>query len=85
MLKLHCTTCIESDSYSRSECHAWGALALYELPSVILGVRPMKPGYQSVRIAPVPGYMTHASGTVKTPKGEVRVSWMKLILLWFFP
>lgn len=85
MLKLHCTTCIESDSYSRSECHTWGALALYELPSVILGVRPMKPGYQSVRIAPVLGYMTDASGTVKTPKGEVRVSWMKLILLCFFP
>ncbi len=77
MLKQHCTTCIESDSYARSECHAWGALALYELPSVILGVRPAEPGYKSIRIVPVPGYMTHASGTVKIPGGEVRVCWTR--------
>ena len=77
MLKLHCTTCIESDAYSRSECHAWGALALYELPSVILGVRPAEPGYKSVRIAPVPGYMTYASGTAVIPGGEVWVRWTK--------
>lgn len=77
MVKLHCTTSIESDSYARSECHAWGALALYELPSVILGVRPAEPGYKSIRIAPVPGYMTYAKGTVITPVGEVEVSWKK--------
>lgn len=77
MVKLHCTTSIESDSYARSECHAWGALALYELPSVILGVRPAEPGYKSICIAPVPGYMTYAKGTVITPVGEVEVSWKK--------
>ena len=75
MIALHCTTSIESDSYSRSECHAWGALALYEIPSVILGVRPAEPGYRTVKITPVPGYMTYASGTVKTPVGEISVSW----------
>lgn len=75
MLDLHCTTCVESEDYSRSECHAWGALALYELPSVILGVRPARPGYEAVRIAPVPGYMTHAAGTVRTPRGDIRVNW----------
>lgn len=75
MLKLHCTTCIESDAYARSECHAWGALALYELPSAVLGVRPAAPGYQVVKIAPKPGYLTSASGTVKTPVGEIFVSW----------
>lgn len=26
-----CTTCIEGENYARSECHAWGALALYEM------------------------------------------------------
>ena len=77
MLKLHCTTSIESDTYARSECHAWGALALYELPTIILGVRPAEPGYKSIKISPVPGYMTHAEGTVITPVGEVQVSWKK--------
>ncbi len=75
MVKMHCTTCVESEAYPRSECHAWGALILYELPSITLGVRPAAPGYKKVRIAPVPGYLTNASGIVKTPAGNIRVSW----------
>lgn len=75
MLNMHCTTCVESEAYSRSECHAWGSVILYELPSVTLGVRPAAPGYSKVRIAPVPGYLTSAKGLVKTPVGDIRVSW----------
>lgn len=75
MIKMHCTTCVESEAYARSECHAWGSLILYELPSISLGVRPAAPGYKKVRIAPAPGYLTNASGIVKTPAGMVRVSW----------
>lgn len=75
MIRNHCTTCVESEAYARSECHGWGALILYELPSVTLGVRPAEPGYRKVRIAPVPGYLTQASGTVKTPAGRIKVSW----------
>lgn len=75
MLQMHCTTCVESEAYARSECHAWGSLILYELPSITLGVRPAAPGYQKARIAPVPGYLTSASGVVKTPAGNIRVSW----------
>lgn len=75
MIKMHCTTCVESEAYARSECHAWGSLILYELPSISLGVRPAAPGYKKVRIAPVAGYLTNASGIVKTPAGMVRVSW----------
>lgn len=75
MVKMHCTTCVESEAYSRSECHAWGSLILYELPSITLGVRPAAPGYKKVRIAPVAGYLTNASGIVKTPAGNIRVSW----------
>ncbi len=75
MVKMHCTTCVESEAYARSECHAWGALILYELPSITLGVRPAAPGYKKVQIAPVAGYLTNASGVVKTPVGNIRVSW----------
>ena len=75
MLKNHCTTCVESEAYARSECHAWGALALYELPGTILGVRPAAPGYEKIEISPVPGYLKYAEGTVKTPAGEVSVKW----------
>lgn len=77
MLKNHCTTCVESEAYARSECHAWGALALYELPGTVLGVRPAAPGYEKIEIRPIPGYLDFAEGTVKTPKGMIQVKWEK--------
>ena len=77
MLADRCTTCVEAEGYARSECHAWGALALYELPSAVLGVRPAAPGYERILVRPCPGLLTSASGTVHTPRGDVSVSWEK--------
>ena len=77
MIRSHCTTWVEDPVTSRSECHAWGSLALYELPSVILGVRPAAPGYARVSVDPVPGYLDHAHGEAVTPRGIVSVSWKK--------
>ncbi|MEY8327074.1 alpha-L-rhamnosidase C-terminal domain-containing protein [Lachnospiraceae bacterium 54-11] len=77
MLAKHLTTCAENDLDERSDCHAWGALALYELPSVILGVRPGAPGYKKIEVCPIPGYLDHASGDVITPHGTVHVEWHK--------
>lgn len=77
MVKDHLTTCVENDTDARSDCHAWGAVALYELPAVILGVRPASPGFGAIRIAPRMGYLTEAFGSVITPRGEVSVSWKK--------
>ena len=77
MIANGCTTCVESEGYNRSECHAWGSLILYELPSVTLGVRPASPGYETVEVVPVPGYLDHAEGTVHTPRGDVRVEWYR--------
>lgn len=76
MIKNHCTTCVESEAYARSECHGWGALALFELPTVTLGVSPAEPGYETIRIHPTAGYMTEAKGDVMTPKGMVHVEWV---------
>ena len=78
MVQNGCSTCVESPgSYARSECHAWGSLALYELPTVILGVRPAAPGYEKIEVRPVPGVLTSASGTVHTPRGDLNVAWEK--------
>lgn len=78
MVNKNLTTCEEDPVNSRSDCHAWGALALYELPSVILGVRPVKPGYEEVLIAPADGYLQWAEGHVITPKGMIHVKWNKV-------
>ncbi len=77
MVNKNLTTCEEDSVMSRSDCHAWGSLILYELPSVVLGVRPSKPGYGEVAIKPVSGKLKWAKGEVMTPKGMVSVSWEK--------
>lgn len=75
MVKNNLTTCQENDVDARSDCHAWGALALYEIPSVILGVRPAKPGFSAISVKPNPAYFDWAKGCVHTPKGEIQVEW----------
>lgn len=77
MLAKHSTTCIEDEIQERSDCHAWGALILYELPSVILGVRPEEPGYKTIGIRPQPGYLNEAEGDLLTPAGKIHVHWIK--------
>lgn len=77
MLKNNLTTCVENYVGERSDCHAWGALILHELPAVTLGVRPAAPGFEKVAIAPVPGYLGWAKGDVITPWGMVHVEWEK--------
>lgn len=77
MVENQLSTCAEKPVMSRSDCHAWGALALYELPSVILGVRPAKPGYGEVEVSPRTENLQWAKGEVVTPRGKVFVSWDK--------
>lgn len=68
---------MENSTDERSDCHGWGSVVLYELPAVVLGVRPTKPGFEEVKIAPNPGYLTYAKGQVATPKGIIEVEWEK--------
>ena len=77
MLRDHLTTCVENGLDGRSDCHAWGSLILYELPAVILGVRPGAPGYEKIVVSPKTGYLSWAKGDVITPWGNIRVAWEK--------
>ncbi len=78
MLRLNLTTCVEDNVNQRSDCHAWGAAALYELPAVTLGVRPAAPGFERIAVRPIPGYLSWARGQVTTPHGPVKVQWKRL-------
>lgn len=77
MITNEVTTCVEDGVGERSDCHAWGALLLYELPTVLLGVQPAKPGYEAVMINPETSYLEAAQGSVITPKGMIHVKWRK--------
>jgi alpha-L-rhamnosidase len=77
MVENNLTTCVEDEVNERSDCHAWGSLILYEIPAVVLGVKPAEPGFNKIEISPTTGYFTSAEGEVITPKGVVKVSWEK--------
>jgi alpha-L-rhamnosidase len=66
---------IGSGHWSRSLCHGWSAAPAYFLSTQVLGVTPLAPGYERIRIAPQPFNLRWASGTVPTPRGPVTVSW----------
>ncbi|MGO4370758.1 alpha-L-rhamnosidase C-terminal domain-containing protein [Paenibacillus sp. MCAF20] len=72
---LNLTSWVEDPVSVRSDCHAWGALPLYDLPASVLGVKPLLPGYAAISITPHTGTLQWASGSCMTPKGEVAVKW----------
>lgn len=77
MLKKNLTTCVEDNVNQRSDCHAWGAAILYELPSAVLGVRPAAPGYEKISVCPSAGTLNWAKGQVITKHGIVHIQWKK--------
>lgn len=62
------TTCPETPEDSRSECHAWSALPIYEFVRVLAGVRYEK-GTLTVR--PNLSYLPDLRGQIITPAGPV--------------
>ncbi len=77
LLKLNCTTVPETPTYSRSDCHAWGALAIYEFSATVLGVRTYDVNDSSVAIKPYIKGRKYAKGTVSSIAGNIFVSWKK--------
>jgi len=55
----------------RSDCHAWGAHPLYHLQAHVAGVKPSKPFFAEVRVAPQPGPLKFVKAATPTPHGLV--------------
>ncbi len=53
--------------------HAWSTSPINMIGRWVLGVNPLKPGFEEVSIIPHPGFLNRLSGTVPTPQGPVRV------------
>ncbi len=54
--------------------HAWSASPAHIIPRKIMGVEPLTPGFEKIRIAPQPGNLLEASCKVPTIKGPVIVN-----------
>ncbi len=78
MLDRGLTTWAETADPTRSDCHAWGASPNYELFRTVLGIDSAAPGFARVMVRPFLGKLTHASGSIPHPKGEIAVT-LKLI------
>lgn len=73
MVKNNMTTCVENSTDERSDCHAWGALILYALPAIYLGIVPTKPGFAAYEQKPGLGHLKWIKGEVVTPAGQILV------------
>jgi alpha-L-rhamnosidase len=61
-----------------STSHAWCSGPTALLPQKVLGIEPVSPGWKEFTIAPHPGDLKWAKGTVSTPSGVIRTSWTRL-------
>ena len=60
---------------TRSDCHAWGASPNIELYRIVLGIDSDSPGFKKIKIVPHLGKLTHASGKMPHPNGEISVNY----------
>lgn len=58
-----------------SACHAWGAAPMAFFTGVVLGIRPLAPGWSEVEIRPFASDLCHAGGSCLTPQGRITVNW----------
>ncbi|MDI6618112.1 MAG: family 78 glycoside hydrolase catalytic domain [Clostridiales bacterium] len=75
LIGLNLTTVPEDPVQPRSDCHAWGALPLFEFTTNLLGVKPGAPGWEEIILEPKTLSLRDMKGTVVTPKGPVKVEW----------
>lgn len=77
MLALGLSTWAENPEPTRSDSHAWSAHPTYDLLTIVAGIAPGSPGFDTVDISPNLGSLKQASATMPTPKGLVGVHYTK--------
>lgn len=77
MLDWGATTWWEMWKPGASFCHGWSGGPTFNLSAEVLGVQPLKPGFEEVAIRPQWVGLSHASGVVPTAKGPVQVGWQR--------
>jgi hypothetical protein len=73
----HVSTWPEYPDPTRSDCHAWSSWISADFVTCVLGIQPLRPGFEELLIAPHTEVCAHARGSAPIPAGEVRVDWRK--------
>ncbi|MBO0323777.1 alpha-rhamnosidase [Muricauda sp. CAU 1633] len=77
MLDNGLTTFAEKPDPTRSDCHAWSASPNYYFLSLITGIEPMEPGFESVRIAPNLGDLPEIESSMPHHLGMIQIKLKK--------
>jgi hypothetical protein len=77
MLALGLSTWAETPEPTRSDSHAWSAHPTLDLLTIVAGIAPASPGFQSVRIEPNIGRLQHLNASMPTPKGVISVRYTR--------
>lgn len=77
MLAQGLTTFAEWETDPRSDCHAWSASPLFDLLSVVAGIRPASAGFEKVLINPAFGQLSRIDATYPHPRGTITVHFEK--------
>jgi alpha-L-rhamnosidase len=76
-LAKHVSTWPEYPDPTRSDCHAWSSWIAADFVTCVLGIRPLKPGFAGILIAPHTEIGAYARGSAPTAVGTVTVEWRK--------
>jgi alpha-L-rhamnosidase len=74
-LKMGFTTWPEQPGDTRSDSHAWTAHPTFDLLTLVAGIAPGSPGFQTVRIAPHLGDLTSVEASYPHEGGLIHVKY----------
>jgi len=82
MLRMGLSTWAEQPEPTRSDSHAWSAHPTLDLLTVVAGISPASPGFETVRIAPHLGPLNSLSASMPSPKGLIIVHYASVNRNW---
>jgi alpha-L-rhamnosidase len=82
MLALGLSTWAENPEPTRSDSHAWSAHPTFDLLTLVAGIAPASPGFQTLDLTPHLGTLQHASASMPTPQGLVQVRYTRQHTHW---
>jgi hypothetical protein len=78
LLVLHFSTWPEIPGDTRSDSHAWTSHPIYDLLTLVAGIEPSSPGFNTVRIAPHMGALPSLKASFPHPEGEIKVEYTQV-------
>ncbi len=75
LLPLHFSTWPEIPGDTRSDSHAWSAHPIYDLLTLVAGIKPASPGFATVRVAPHMGNLASITASYPHPAGMIKVTY----------